>query len=261
MSWLDFDRYLTELVSETDRLANTLHDLGVDAPVPTCPEWTVADLAAHVGRGQRWVIGIIERLVDHPIPTPDHLYPPADHAGRTAWIKAGARDMAAAAERAGATTPVWTWTADRTVGFWLRRFAHDVLVHRFDAESAAAGTVSDRFDVATDLAADGVSDVLFTVETLSSADGFQSVFLRLRGNGQTLSFHATDDALGDVGEWRATRTAGGITWEHALGQSDVAVRGPAADLLLVLNRRWSPTRVEVLGDGALFEHCLENSKF
>ena len=37
------------------------------------------------------------------------------------------------------------------------------------------------------------------------------------------------------------------------GQSDVAVRGPAADLLLVLNRRWSPARLEVLGDAAVFD--------
>ena len=43
MSWLDFDRYVAELVSETARLADTLHDLDLDAPVPTCPEWTVAD--------------------------------------------------------------------------------------------------------------------------------------------------------------------------------------------------------------------------
>jgi hypothetical protein len=136
-----------------------------------------------------------------------------------------------------------------------------VLVHRFDAESAAAGMLSDRFDVATDLAADGVSDMLCTVETLSSADGFESVFLGLRGNGQTLSFHATDDALGNGGDWRAARTASGVRWEHTRGESDVAVRGPAADLMLVLNRRWSPTRLEVLGDTALFEHWLENSKF
>ena len=169
MSWLDFERYLTELVAETTRLADTLHDLDLDAAVPTCPEWTVADLAAHVGRGQRWVTGIVERLVDHPIPMPEDVSPPADPAARTAWIKDGAREMAAAAARAGATTPVWTWTADRTVGFWVRRFTHDVLVHRFDAESAAAGTVPARFDVATDLAADGVSDVLSTVETLSRA--------------------------------------------------------------------------------------------
>jgi uncharacterized protein (TIGR03083 family) len=261
MSWLDFDRYVAELVSETARLADTLHDLDLDAPVPTCPGWTVADLAAHVARGQRWVTGIIEGRDDHPIPMPETMSPPEDTALRTAWIKDGARDMAAAAVRAGSATPVWTWTADRTVGFWVRRFAHDVLVHRFDAESAAVGTVSDRFDVAIDLAADGVSDVLSTVETLSRADGYESVFLGLRGNGETLSFHATDDALGDVGEWRATRTAGGVTWEHAYGQFDVAVRGRAANLLLVLNRRWSPTRVEVLGDAALFEHWLENSKF
>ena len=257
MSWLDFDRYLTELVAETARLADTLHGLDLDAAVPTCPEWTVADLGTHVGRGQRWVTGIIERLVDHPIPMPEDLSPPDDSAARTAWIKDGAHEMAAAAGRAGATTPVWTWTADRTVGFWVRRFTHDVVVHRFDAESAAVGAVPDRFDVATDLAADGVSDVLSTVETLSHIDGYETAFVGLRGNGQTLSFHATDDGS----EWLATRTAGGVEWEHAHGQSDVAVRGPAADLLLVLNRRWSPIRLQVLGDAALFDQWLENSKF
>ena len=89
----------------------------------------------------------------------------------------------------------------------------------------------------------------------------ESVFLGLRGHGQTLSFHATDDALGDAGEWRATRTAGGVRWEHARGHADVAVRGPAVDLLLVLNRRWSPTRLDVVGDAALFDHWLANSAF
>jgi hypothetical protein len=119
----------------------------------------------------------------------------------------------------------------------------------------------DRFDVATDLAADGVSDVLSTVETLSRADGYETVFLSLRGNRQTLQLHATDDPLGDGGDWRATRTAAGVTSKHAHGQSDVAVSGPAVALLLVLNRRWSPIRLEVLGDAALFEHWLVHTKF
>lgn len=257
MRWLDFDRHAATLVAETARTADVLRDLDPATPVPTCPDWTVADLAVHLGIGQRWVTGIVERRARQPVPMPEKAPAPQDATARTGWIKDGARGMVAAAESAGPTTPVWTWTADHTVGFWVRRFAHDVLVHRFDAESAAAGRVPDTFDVAADLAVDGVSDVLSTIGTLSSAP-YETPFRGLRGDGETLHFHATDV---DSGEWLATRTPDGVTWEHGHAKADVAVRGPATDLLLVLNRRWSPARVEVLGDAALFDHWIEHSKF
>ena len=96
-----------------------------------------------------------------------------------------------------------------------------------------------------------------TVGTLSSAE-YETPFRSLRGDGETLHFHATDV---DSGEWLATRTPEGVTWEDGHAKADVAVRGPAADLLLVLNRRWSPARVEVLGDAALLDHWIEHSKF
>ena len=50
----------------------------------------------------------------------------------------------------------WTWSDDHTVGFILRRQAHEALVHRLDAEQAAGR--GHELDAA--LAADGVHECL-----------------------------------------------------------------------------------------------------
>jgi hypothetical protein len=54
-----------------------------------------------------------------------------------------------------------------------------------------------------------------------------------------------------------------VAWEHRHGEADVAARGPAPDLLLVLNRRAAPgdTAVEVAGDERLLAHWLKYSVF
>jgi hypothetical protein len=117
--------------------------------------------------------------------------------------------------------------------------------------------------VAADLAADGVSDLLTSVATLSPVDSADPIFADLCGDGETLHFHAADLGLGPAGEWLVRRTPSGVVWEHGHGRADVAVRGHALDLLLVLNRRAVPdgSRVEVLGDERLFAHWLEHSAF
>ena len=57
--------------------------------------------------------------------------------------------------------------------------------------------------------------------------------------------------------------AGGITVEPGHGKGDVAVRGPASDLLLVLMRRLPPgdPAVEVLGDAAVLDELLAATAF
>jgi hypothetical protein len=50
-----------------------------------------------------------------------------------------------------------------------------------------------------------------------------------------------------------------VTHEHAKG--DVAVRGPASDLLLVLYGRKPTNEVDIFGDAALFERFREQAKF
>jgi uncharacterized protein (TIGR03083 family) len=263
MQRLEDDRYYAELEDETGRLAEAVHDADLARPVPTCPEWTLAQLAEHVGRGHRWAAGIVERRDAERVPVPagevEGMRMPDGADERSAWLLAGARRLADVVREARPETGVWTWASDRTAGFWLRRMTHDTLVHRLDADLALGRDVA----VAPEVAADSVSDFLTVLSDLSAPGHPGQRFAELRGQGQTLHFHATDEGVGALGEWLARRTPTGVEWEHRHGKGDVAVRGRALDLLLVLHRRTAPDQspVEVLGDRGLLDHWLEHSVF
>jgi uncharacterized protein (TIGR03083 family) len=259
MSQLDHDRYHTELQAETARFAEAVHDADPATPVPTCPEWTLAQLTAHVGFGQRWAAVIVERRATTPVPHEqvDDLAVPAGAGDRSSWLLAGARRLSHAVREAGPQAGVWTWADDRTAGFWLRRITHDTLVHRLDAELAVGREVR----LAPEVAADCVSDLLDMFSILPRIDDFPAL-AELRGHGQTLHFKATDPGLGDAGEWLARRTPSGVVWEHGHGPGDAALRGRALDLLLVLSRRAAldGSGVETSGDPRLLAHWLEHSR-
>ena len=66
----------------------------------------------------------------------------------------------------------------------------------------------------------------------------------------TIHLHATDTD----GEWLVRLGPDGITFDHGHAKGDVALRGPAEDLLLwVWNRAPVDDRFEVFGDPALLE--------
>jgi uncharacterized protein (TIGR03083 family) len=254
------ERFYAELCDQTALLADALHGLDLARPVPTCPEWTVADLVEHVGLAHRWISTMVERRVTRPISKADvdDHHVPADPDERSAWLTGGARRLADALRDAGPQTRMWTWAPDKTAGFWLRRITHDTLVHRVDAEVTAGRDIT----IAADLAADSVSDLLSTFSVLPTIDDFPRL-AALCANGETLHFHATDPDLGTEGEWLVRRGDSGLEWEHGHRRADVAVRGTAADLIMVLTRRAEPDpgRVEIIGDRELFAHWLENAVF
>ena len=256
---LDFDRYYVEFEAETAKLAALAQDQDIRLPIPTCPGWTLEQLVGHVGRGHRWAADLVRRRLPEPVPLPEVVVP-AGPRERGAWLTEGARLLADAVRDAGPEQPVWTWQPDRSAGFWLRRMLHDEVVHRFDAELALGVPGG----LAADLAADGVSDVLDTVAALSRPGlGVPSPFAGLVGAGETLRFTATDPKLGPGHEWSATRGPAGVTWRHGAGPADVTVRGPARQLLLLLNRRLTvdAAEVEISGDRELLTHWWSNSKF
>ena len=47
---MDSDGYVDAVADSSRRLADAAAAAGVDAPVPTCPGWTVADLLEHLRR-------------------------------------------------------------------------------------------------------------------------------------------------------------------------------------------------------------------
>ena len=94
--------------------------------------------------------------------------------------------------------PAWNWAPQaKTASFWHRRMAHEISMHRWDAEAAAGRPMP----IETKLAADGVSEVLDTwlpagrrngptnlhgVVHLVASDAGHEWFVRLRGAGVAL---------------------------------------------------------------------------
>jgi uncharacterized protein (TIGR03083 family) len=147
---------------------------------------------------------------------------------------------------------VWTFTGPRPASWWIRRREHEVLVHRADAALARGLD----FTVPAERAADGMSEYLGLLAARKPGPDETPL-----AEGAVLHLHATDDGLGPEGEWLVRGTAGGVVWEHGHGKGDVAVRGPAADLLLAVMHRRPADSVETIGDAVVWERWLARSGF
>jgi uncharacterized protein (TIGR03083 family) len=235
------------------------------ADVPTCPGWTVERLVGHVGRIYRWTAGWITTgaaaEVERP-PTGDAV---------VTWARAGLDELVAALDTgdagaggrpgtddsdaggrpgtddsdagggSGGPVMVATWAGQQPAIFWPRRMAIETALHRWDAQAARG----DAAPVGTPLALDAINELF-------------EVILPWRGTvdvapeGTTVHLHATD-VDGGAGEWLVTFVSAGIAVEHAHAKGDLAVRGTASDLLLLLWNRIGPERCEVFGDAGLLE--------
>ncbi|OKJ76505.1 maleylpyruvate isomerase family mycothiol-dependent enzyme [Streptomyces sp. CB02460] len=257
MALLAHERYCDEIVRLTGELRTALQGADLGATVPTCPDWTLRELAEHVGRAHRWVGETVRTRSAGPVAeekVPDSSPASDDPAALDAWLADGAAGTADALREAGPDVEVWTWAWDHSTGFWARRMAIETVVHLADAALAAKVP----YTMTPELAADTIDEWLEIV-VFSQGLGHPGI-ADLPRDGRTLHLHATDapDA-----EWLVELGAEGVTWRRAHGKADVAVRGPLTDLMLVLNRRLAPEsdRVEVVGDAAVLDSWLEHATF
>ena len=229
-------QYLEAIARESEALADAAQRAGLDAPVPSCPDWTVADLVEHIGNVQRWAGRMVETLSPERINRSDlsESPPPGE---LLAWFRASTAGLVGALAAADPTAPVWTWIPDQRAGFWFRRQAQEVAVHRWDAEGAA-GTPN---AIESTLAADGVDEWLAMSRSLAAK--------ALAGTGETVHLHCTDVG----GEWLVTLTAEGPQVELVHAKGDAAARGTASDLDLYVWGRVDATSLEVFGDASLLE--------
>jgi uncharacterized protein (TIGR03083 family) len=134
------------------------------------------------------------------------------------------------------------WAGKPTAAFWFRRMAQEAAIHRWDAQAA----FGEPAPVETPLAVDGIDELLDTFLPFAKVRG-------ITGDGESVHLHATDDDLPEAGgEWTITFTPDGVDAERSHGKAQMAARGPASDLLLLVwNRR--PVRVETFGEPDLLD--------
>ncbi len=125
---------------------------GLEPDVPCCPGWTVHDLVAHMG----YVITQKTEIVTGG--WVDEWPPRTELAAGTDpldWYREEAARLYEALAIADPEAPAVTFGKDKTVAFWIRRMAHETVVHRVDAEQAHGyESVID-----PELASDGVSEL------------------------------------------------------------------------------------------------------
>ncbi|MDT5339632.1 MAG: hypothetical protein QOD90_5137 [Mycobacterium sp.] len=243
------------LLGETRALGDVIAAADPDAPVPSCPGWTMNQLLKHVGRGHRWSAQIIAERRLQPL-DPREVRggkPPEDSDGAIDWLNAGAQLVINAVDRVGPETRVWTFTGPKPAGWWIRRRVHEATVHRADAVLASGGD----FELPAEMAADGISEWIDLATV--TADLHQPPLQR----GLTLHLHATDDGLGPTGEWTITHDEEGLQWSHDHIKGEAAVRGSAVNLLLAVTRRRTTAEagIEVLGDEAVWDSWLNGTPF
>jgi uncharacterized protein (TIGR03083 family) len=248
---LDHEWFCDRAGAEIAALAYVVSEAqDITAEVPTCPGWTVAELARHTGTVHRWATEIVVTRAAARIPLPDvsSPWPAAD--GWAQWLVSGVAPLLAALRSAGPLTEVWSWGPGRTSGWWARRMLHETTVHRVDTEFAL-GIADPVID--PEVAADGIDEFLFNLP--SARRPYKH--LAALPTGESLHLHATDCD----GEWVIRFTDSGVAWERGHEKATAAIRGPVESLLLFTYGRLpaSDPGLKVFGDEAIPELWQEKT--
>lgn len=248
--------YLGHLARESALFGHAVDGAAQNAPVPPCPGWTADDLLWHLGEVQ-WFWGTIVR--ERTDAERAEAAKPARPEGRAALMDFYLSASAALGSALGAAKPedpAWTWADDKTVGFIIRRQAHEALIHRVDAE-LTAGQSRSVMDPA--LSADGVDEIL---RIMYGGDVPAWGSFVPDGRGQ-LRIHAVDTGtawLIELGRFTGTDPADSRSYDEPsirINGTDPAatvgasIRGSADDLDCWLWGRPTLTSLERSGDDAV----------
>jgi uncharacterized protein (TIGR03083 family) len=241
---MDVHEHVDELERQGRALADAAAAAGVDAPVPTCPGWSVGDLLAHTGGVHDWARDFVEGdpLADPGADAEDLSRPDGEPVD---WYRGRHAALVAALRAAPADLGGWTLLpAPTPLAFWARRQAHEAAVHRADADAAAGGSPPGAHPV--DFAVDGIDELLL---------GFMSRPGRLRSDtAYTLAVAPEDTA----DRWLVSIGPAGATARRGAGAADCTLRATAGRLYLFLWNRVPDVIVD--GDAALAARWRESAR-
>ncbi|WP_344480410.1 maleylpyruvate isomerase family mycothiol-dependent enzyme [Glycomyces endophyticus] len=252
---METSAYLDGVVEQTREFADLVDGGDAAAPVPTCPKWKLYDLVDHVGSVQRMVTMLVDDRMSDPADAFARYVPaPADPARWRDWLNDGAAEAQRAFTSVADDTPVWDPSgAAAGVPFWSRRLFGEACVHRADGTAALDAD----YRLRPEYAVEAVEDWLDTLTSEGYWENRPDFADGMRGEGQTLHFHATDA----TGEWLARRERDRVALERKHGEADLTLSGPATDLLLVISRRRplaAAPSLEIEGDRALLDRWIEH---
>src|SRR4051812_34787055 len=122
---MDIDTHLDALERDGQLLLGAAADAGLDADVPTCPQWQGRDLVQHVGQVHRWAMSYVSTGRTTPPDDNDApATPPADPE-LLEWFREGHAELVKTLHGAGDDLQCWAFLpAPSPRAFWARRQAH-----------------------------------------------------------------------------------------------------------------------------------------
>ena len=223
---MDLARQLQSIDHDAHRLADAVR-ANPTGRVVSCPDWTGADLLAHVDGFARYVNDLLAGRADNGTELPKV---PPEEAAET--YDADLTRLVTALRDTPPDAPVPHWAAVQQVAAsWQRRAVHELAVHRWDAGTIAG----DPAPIDQDVALDGIAE-------------FFEVFV------------ATGISAGMVPPAEATLVlemtdTGTRREEHLPDPGPVTtLRGTASDLMLALWRRRDPLAFHVGGPREMLEN-------
>lgn len=240
--------------------------------VPSCPDWTAADLVWHLAEVQYFWAAIVEGNLATPGAV-EPLERPAD-AELESLMAAQSENLVRQLSERGASEPCWSWhSSGGRVGWVRRRQAHEALIHRIDAElalaSLAGGDTTGHRAIDSELAVDGVDEMLTVMLDVAGAPDWgrfepDGTSVRLEVPGRVWAAElglfvgtdpeASDDDPGSDGSSGAVELpALRLIDPEAAPDPSATVIGPASELDLWLWRRGDLNTASIDGDAAVID--------
>ena len=218
----------------------------LDAPVPSCPGWTLFDLAQHIDVGRRfWAAIVAAGPADAPPakPAADVL---RDREALLARLAASTQQLLDALGEAGPDGACWTWwgvsQSPQTAGAVARHQLQEVAVHTYDAQLTA--TVAE--PLPAEVALDGVEEFLETCCAGPYSWPFEPA---------TVDYHATEGR-----SWRLILAGDGVKATRldtpGDGVAAASLQASASELVLAFYGRVPSGSLKVGGDGLIFDRLL-----
>src|SRR6185437_2105343 len=250
-------RFLECLDADFLRLRDVV-DGHLAAQVPTCPDWTVADLTRHVGEVYLHKVEMM-RQGKHPEGWPPASFKEAEPVG---LLTRGYGELVAEFAARNPAEPAKTWyDPNQTVGFWIRRMAQETVIHRIDAELGAGTPVA---PIPDDLAIDGIDELLNTFVAYGFSKYPEDFAEPLKNSpGRTYVINASETSWTITASPNDLKVTGGPGTAFTIPDNpDVVVSGSPSNIL-----RWTwnretpntPTPVTIKGTPealAEFHQCV-----
>ena len=234
---MDFPSLRDHFAAEAAALKAAAARSEPDSRVPSCPDWTAADLLDHVTEVYDHKLQCLRLMRE-----PEDGEMPRREGSPTERFDAAVADLLSEFDARSPEDLTFTWYGpDQTVGFWIRRMAAETVVHRADAEQAAGDAIGPVDPALGTDAADEMLRIMVEWESKVSHDELAEVLEKARGLVVAV----------DAGERAWTVRVGVEAAEIADGVADDAqatVAGTPGELLMWLWRRLPADALTVDGD-------------